>query len=63
MKVNLHDQVALVTGAAGGIGQAIASTLAANGARVVYADINLEAARQLRGSDARRHRAAHGRHR
>lgn len=47
MKVNLQDKVALVTGAAGGIGQSIASTLAANGARVVYADINLTEASQL----------------
>jgi 3-oxoacyl-[acyl-carrier protein] reductase len=46
MNVNLQGQVALVTGAAGGIGQSIASTLAANGARVVYADINIDAARQ-----------------
>lgn len=44
MKVNLQNQVALVTGAAGGIGQAIASTFAANGAYVVYADINIEEA-------------------
>jgi NAD(P)-dependent dehydrogenase (short-subunit alcohol dehydrogenase family) len=46
MNVNLQGQVALVTGAAGGIGQSIAGSLAANGARVVYADINLDAARQ-----------------
>ena len=46
MKVDLNGQVALVTGAAGAIGQSIASTLAANGARVVYADINIDAARQ-----------------
>ena len=46
MNVNLQGQVALITGAAGGIGQSICSTLAANGARVVYADINIEAARQ-----------------
>ncbi|MSR65786.1 MAG: 3-oxoacyl-ACP reductase FabG [Pedosphaera sp.] len=44
MRVQLEGQVALVTGAAGGIGQAIARTLAANGARVVYADINFDAA-------------------
>ena len=35
-----------MTGAARGIGQAIADTLAANGARVVYADIDLDTARQ-----------------
>ncbi len=46
MQVNLASQIALVTGAAGGIGQAIASVLAANGATVIYADLNEEAARQ-----------------
>jgi NAD(P)-dependent dehydrogenase (short-subunit alcohol dehydrogenase family) len=40
MKVDLSGKVALVTGAARGIGQAIAGTLAANGARVVYADVD-----------------------
>jgi NAD(P)-dependent dehydrogenase (short-subunit alcohol dehydrogenase family) len=45
MQVNLHNQVALVTGAAQGIGQAIADLLAANGARVVYADVNADGAR------------------
>lgn len=38
MKVSLDDKVALVTGAARGIGEAIANTLAANGARVVRTD-------------------------
>lgn len=39
MKVDLNGQIALVTGAAQGIGQAIADALAANGATVVYSDI------------------------
>lgn len=40
MQVDLSQQTALVTGAARGIGKAIADTLASNGAHVVYTDID-----------------------
>ena len=46
MKVDLHDQVALVTGGAGAIGSAIVDDLAANGARVAIVDIDGDGARQ-----------------
>jgi 3-oxoacyl-[acyl-carrier protein] reductase len=38
MRVELAGQVALITGSAQGIGRAIAETLAANGATVIYSD-------------------------
>lgn len=50
MNVQLSQQVALVTGAAGAIGQSICQALAANGARVVCADINFEGAKRLADS-------------
>ncbi len=40
MKVDLNNRIALVTGAAQGIGRSIAMSLAANGAHVAVSDIN-----------------------
>jgi 3-hydroxybutyrate dehydrogenase len=42
--MKLRDQVAIITGAASGIGKAIAEKFAAEGAKIVIADLNLDAA-------------------
>ena len=47
--LDLNDKVALVTGAARGIGKAIAHRLAEAGARVVVCDMNAEGARETAG--------------
>jgi NAD(P)-dependent dehydrogenase (short-subunit alcohol dehydrogenase family) len=52
MKVDLDGKAALVTGAGRGIGKAIADALAANGASVLYTDIDGAAAESSSGAVA-----------
>lgn len=47
MDLKINGKVALVTGAGGGLGGAIAASLAGEGAKVVVADINQEAAERV----------------
>ena len=46
-QVRFQDKVVVVTGAARGIGEAYAQALAAEGARVVVADVNADAGQQV----------------
>jgi NAD(P)-dependent dehydrogenase (short-subunit alcohol dehydrogenase family) len=47
MRCNLADKIALVTGAAGAIGSAIAMRLSASGATVIIADIDMDGAERV----------------
>ena len=62
--MKLDGKVALITGAASGIGHEIAKRYVAAGGRVVIADLNedgaVAAAKQLGGAK-QRHRRRHGR--
>jgi NAD(P)-dependent dehydrogenase (short-subunit alcohol dehydrogenase family) len=49
MRIDLTGQISLVTGAARGIGQAIADRLAASGSRVVYSDLDEAEAKAAAG--------------
>ena len=47
MDLKIKDKIAIVTGGGNGIGEAIALRLASEGAKVVVADLNIEAAQKV----------------
>ena len=51
LNMELKDQIAVVTGAGRGIGEAIALTFAREGAHVVVNDINLDDAKKVSQND------------
>lgn len=55
MKVDVAGKVVLVTGAARGIGQAAARKFSDNGATVIVADVDVDAAQQTAGDIANAH--------
>ena len=57
MQLDFSGKVALVTGAASGIGEAVARQLAISGAQVVVADLDRNAAGQVASSIGARARA------
>src|SRR4030042_4929410 len=58
LNMELKDQIAVVTGAGRGIGEAIALTFAREGAHVVVNDINLDDARKVSQAISRMGRRA-----
>ena len=58
--MKMNGRVALITGGAGGLGQAIALRMASEGANVVICDINEEALETTRGLIEEHRRAMPG---